>query len=894
MIIDETIYLEHYGTPRHSGRYPWGSGGDPEQSAGGFDLDLVNRLHKDGFSDAEISESLNMTTTELRAKRTIANNARKREQIAEAEKLKEKDLSNSAIGRLMDLNESSVRALLAPGAKEKADALLQTAEMIKEQVAIHKYVDIGKGVENHIKISKERLRSAVAILVEQGYKVYYGRVPQLTGQGTYTTSKYLGGPDSTRQDAYENRFNYKVMTSISDNYGKTYSGDLGQVPSISINPKRLAINYAEDGGSNADGVIYLRPNVSDLSMNNKRYAQVRILVDNTHYLKGMAFYKDDLPDGVDLVFNTNKSNTGNKLDALKKITDDPANPFGAVVKQLREVNSDGTRGKAISAVNIVNEEGDWDKWSRNLSTQVLSKQTPSLAKGQLDVTYENRIAEYNSILEMTNPTVRRKLLKEFSDGTDSASVHLKAASLPRQSTKVILPINSLPENQIYAPSYRDGEVVALVRYPHGGTFEIPELTVNNRHRESKKILGDTVDAVGINARVAERLSGADFDGDTVLVIPNSGAKRLTTTPALEGLKNFNPREKYAQYDGMKVISEKHMQKEMGNVSNLITDMTIRKAPPSEIVRAVRHSMVVIDSYKHKLDYKQSAIDNNISQLKEKYQKPFQEEGKSGASTLISRATSEVRVPMSTPRKAQAGGPIDKATGKLVFTPTGESYVDKSGNVVVRTKTSQRLKETDDARTLSSNTPIERVYADHSNRLKALANKARLDMVNTPLLERSPSAAKTYANEVKQLDSKLTLALQNSPLERRAQAVGNALYIAKLKDNPDMDNTQKKRIKAQLLEEARIRVGAKKEKIVIEPKQWDAIQAGAISDTKLTAILDNADMDVVRKLATPKTVVAMTSAKTRRAENMLNLGYTRAEVADALGVSTSTLDVAIAN
>lgn len=28
---EETDELEHYGTPRHSGRYPWGSGENPYQ-----------------------------------------------------------------------------------------------------------------------------------------------------------------------------------------------------------------------------------------------------------------------------------------------------------------------------------------------------------------------------------------------------------------------------------------------------------------------------------------------------------------------------------------------------------------------------------------------------------------------------------------------------------------------------------------------------------------------------------------------------------------------------------------------------------------------------------------------------------------------------------------------
>ena len=72
------------------------------------------------------------------------------------------------------------------------------------------------------------------------------------------------------------------------------------------------VRYADDVGSDGvkgiekDGVIELRRGVEDLDLNGNRYAQVRILVDGTHYLKGMAVYSDDMPDGVDVVFNTNK------------------------------------------------------------------------------------------------------------------------------------------------------------------------------------------------------------------------------------------------------------------------------------------------------------------------------------------------------------------------------------------------------------------------------------------------------------------------------------------------------------------------------------------------------------------------------------------------------------
>ena len=82
---------------------------------------------------------------------------------------------------------------------------------------------------------------------------------------------------------------------------------------------------------------------------------------------------------------------------------------------------------------------------------------------------------------------------------------------------------------------------------HGGTFEIPELTVNNKNPDAKKVLGNATDAIGISSKVAERLSGADFDGDMVTVIPVNNRVRVKSTPALEGLKNFDPKTQYAYH-----------------------------------------------------------------------------------------------------------------------------------------------------------------------------------------------------------------------------------------------------------------------------------------------------------------------------------------------------------
>jgi predicted transcriptional regulator len=868
---------------------PWGSGGpervstNPNKRNKQF-LDYVDGLRRDGMSEVDIAKGMGISTTRLRAAKSIAKNERRQADQAMAQRLKDKGYSNVAIGKRMGVNESSVRAMLSASEKDKADILVTTANMLKDQVGEKSYIDIGTGVEHHVGVSATKLNTAVARLQEEGYKVYYVKVPQL-GTGLNTTQKVLVGPDVSYSEVYANRDKIKQITNFSEDGGRTY---LGLHPPLKIDPKRVGVTYKEEGGDKADGVIYVRPGVDDLSLGNARYAQVRIAVGDGHYLKGMAMYKEDLPNGVDLMFNTNKSDTGNKLDSMKKISDDPDNPFGATVRQLVKRDSDG-KEQVTSAMNLVNEEGDWSNWSKSLSSQMLSKQPPSLAKAQLDMTFEKRQREFDEINALTNPTVRKKLLESFADETDSAAVHLKAAALPRQGSHVILPINSMSESQIYAPNYRDGERVVLIRYPHGGKFEIPELTVNNNHPEAKRLLGNAKDAVGIHHSVAERLSGADFDGDTVLVIPNNSGK-VKTAPSLEGLKNFDPKTAYPGYPGMKVMSARTKQIEMGVVSNLITDMTIRQANNNEIAAAVRHSMVVIDAEKHGLNYRQSAIDNNIAALKEKYQD--QGGARYGASTLISRATSEVRVDERKPRPAAQGGPIDKETGKKVYQNTGESYINKDGKLIIKSTKSQKLAETDDAHTLSSGTPIERIYADHSNKLKTMANNARLAAVNTPSLTYSPSAKKVYANEVETLNAKLNNALRNAPLERQAQVIANTIVKIKRDARPDMDATELKKVKAQALNEARNRMGAKKEQIVFTDREWQAIQAGAISDSKLKAMLSNADLDRVKQLATPQQKVLMTSTKTNRAQTMLNSGYTRAEVADALGVSLSTLDRAL--
>jgi len=609
MHVNEDDYLAHYGILRKSGRYPWGSGEEVSFNNKSFS-DYVKDMKRQGISDTEIAKCVGMNTTEFRAIKSIVANEEKQLNYARASQLKAKGMSNAAIGEALGgRNESYVRSLLAPGVKEKTDILQTTADMLKQEVAKNKYVDVGLGVEDLIGVSTNTLSTSVALLKAEGYQVHPVNVDQAT-TGLPTRYKILVAPGVTQKEAFMNRDKISTPGVVSTDHGRSY---LGIYPPLKISPDRVGVVYKKDGGADADGVTYVRPGVPDVSMGKSSYAQVRIAVGDTHYIKGMAVYKDNLPDGIDLLFNTNKDSTGNKLDALKTVEDDPANPFGAQLKaggQLVERGKDG-KVRVLSVMNKINEEGDWNNWSDNLSSQVLSKQSSSLAKAQLAKVYDKKAKEFDEVMALNNPIVKKKLLEELANSADSSANHLKAAALKDQKTHIILPVTSMPENQVYAPNYTSGDRVALLRFPHAGRFEIPELTVNNNHPEAKRMLKQAVDAIGIHPKVAERLSGADFDGDFVLVIPNNSGK-IKTSPALAGLKDFDPRAQYKKYEGMPVMTDKQKGLEMGNISNLITDMTIHKASPDQLARAVKHSMVVIDAQKHELNYKQSAIDNGIS------------------------------------------------------------------------------------------------------------------------------------------------------------------------------------------------------------------------------------------------------------------------------------------
>ena len=848
---------------------------------------------------------MGLTTTQYRTQKSLAKDERRALDVARARSLREDRKSLNEIAAIMGFsNDSSVRSLLNENSEARMNQAKKTAEFLKKQIEEKGMIDVGTGVERELGISKEKLNQALYILEQEGYPVYGGGVPQVTNPGKQTNIKVICPPGTEHREIYNFENVHSLSDYVSHDGGETY--DPKYVYPKSMDSSRIQIRYAEDGGTQKDGVVEIRRGVDDLSLGESHYAQVRILVDGTHYIKGMAIYSDDLPDGVDVVFNTNKKTgtpmLGPKNDTvLKPIGKDPDNPFGSLIKdgivdpddptskkggQSYYYDKDGK--KQLSLINKRAEEGDWGEWSDHLPSQFLSKQSMTLIKKQLGLATADKQAEFDEICSLTNPTVKKALLKSFADDCDSAAVHLQAAALPRQKYQVILPITSMKDNEVYAPNYRNGEQVALIRFPHGGTFEIPVLTVNNKQADAKRILGNAMDAVGINSKVAERLSGADFDGDTVMVIPTGGKVKITSTRALEGLEGFDPKLEYGGKPEGSFKTMRNTQTEMGKISNLITDMTLRGAVPEELARAVRHSMVVIDAEKHHLDYKQSEIDNGIASLKKKYQGSYDEDGRyhEGAATLISRAKSETSV-----LKRKGSPIINPETGEQTYKEVYEEYTDKNGRTRVRTQASTKMAETKDAFTLVSDadTPQERAYATYANEMKSLANRARKEMLSTGKIAYSASAKETYQEEVDHLMAQLNVALRNAPRERQAQVIANATVAAKKQENPDMTRSEIKKASQQALTAARTTVGASRETISISDREWEAIQAGAISENRLTQIINNVDIDTLRQRATPRSTTVLSTAKVNKIASMSASGYSTAEIAEALGVSTSTVN-----
>lgn len=907
---DEDLFLAHYGRAkedgapgRGSGRYPKGSGENPNQHVQykAWSYEATQDLRKQGLSDKEIADYFGLTQADFRRKQSVAKNEKIAQDRALVKKLREeRQMSFRAIEEKTGISASQARALLKDSVEKKLQKDQDTMDILRKEIETKGHIDVGSGVEQYLGVPDTKLKQMVKNLSDEGYVLSHPKVEQ-AGTGYNTSLLVLSKKDTPKGYIYNHIDEIKTIDDLHVVDDGEHKVAVPKHDPVSLDSSRLAVVYAEQGGSDKDGMIELRRGVKDLSIGDNNYAQVRIAVDGHHYLKGMAVYSDNLPPGVDVRFNTSKhegtpimNEDPNGKSVLKPMKGEGLNAFGAtIVRQNDWTDDDGTKHQGL--LNIVKDAGAWGDQQKTLASQMLSKQSPELAKRQLGIDFDARKQQYDDICALTNPAVKQKMLYAFAEECDAAAVHLKGAAMPRQAWNVILSAPTLKENEIYAPQFKDGETVVCIRYPHEGKYQIPQLIVNNKNPEARAMIGtDASDAVCIHPKSAAKLSGADFDGDTVLVIPNNaqpnGKRLIQTSPTLKGLEDFDAKESYPGYPGMKVMTHAQTQKEMGVISNLITDMTLQGATEAELVRATKHANCVIDAEKHKLNWRLSEKENGIAQLKEKYQPKDPVTGEGGAQTLLSRAKNPIYVDR---RKTNQEYKIDPETGKKIWNKA-DPWIDKEGNEHFYQQKSYKMYETEDARELISkaNTKIENVYADYANECKRLANQARYELKHTPNLEYNKEAAKEYAEEVNHLKAQLNTALKNSPRERQAQILANARVQSKIAAKKAVgDEPTKAEIRkwtAQAIEPARKEVGAKKTRVTFSDREWEAIQKGAIPHTQLVKILNNADEKDYKARATPKERTVMTSAKIAKAKNLAKAGYTLDEISSYLGVSASTI------
>lgn len=945
--VGREIILKHYGVKRKSGRYPW----DPSLHLPKNYKFIEDRdeMKKRGLSDNEIAKQMGLSTTVYRSKVTIAKEELKQYNMQRISKLQSEGMIIDDIAKTIGTTGQTVRNYLdeiknpnksARAQRVQTEAVAQTLE---DAVKRSKYIDVGKGVEIQMGISKEKLKSGLNALVESGeYEVHNLRIAQVTDKNNSTPVKVLTKKGVERSEIYKNMDKVRPVEEFAINGDARMFQQMERPKSIGWD--RVHIRYAipegqkghgtNDDGAMMDGAMFLRPGVKDLNLGKASYAQVRIAVGDTHYLKGMALYGTEemfkgIPKGTDIIFNTNKTANKTPQEVLKELKKNPEggapidgpNPFGATVKRQNTLVDSkgnpvykpgvkdrfGNKVPQIGSVNIVNEEGDWGSWSKALSAQFLSKQPTTVVHERLKATMKQVQDEYESIQKVTNPVIKKQLMESFVSDLESKQVHMKAAAPKGFQGHVILPVPDMKENEVYAPNYKNGEKVVLIRYPHGGRFEIPELTVNNNSVARKMISKDSPDAIGIHPKVASKMSGADFDGDTAYVIPNNKGK-FKSRDSLKELKNFDP-NMYADKPGtFTPITKRYQQTLMGVVSNLITDMTLQGAPSNEIARAVKHSMVVIDAEKHKLNYKRSAEENGIDALMKRYMthvdkvkygdlerynpktrrvdkvidpdklKKDLTPGKeyTSASTIISRHKQSV---ITDGYQVEVPDPKSKSGGtKMVWRNKKETYLVnmvKDANVFLGPNA----------------TKTEHHYADYINELKAFKNKVDSEMSGIKMPARDPKAAKIYAEEVLSMKDKVNQVKINRIKERQAQRmaeVSSKAEIARRSEDEVLKKDEISRIKQQALNKARSMVGAERTPVTITDDEWDAVQSNAVSGTLLKELVSFMDDSQLKSLATPRANKQMTDARKSKAKALLANGYTIAQVAEALGVSSSTI------
>lgn len=87
---------------------------------------------------------------------------------------------------------------------------------------------------------------------------------------------------------------------------------------------------------------------------------------------------------------------------------------------------------------------------------------------------------------------------------------------------------------------------------------------------------------------------------------------------LHSLNHFDPIASYPHVSDALVLDSENREQELANITSLLVEMIMKSAGPFDMARVVRHSMVILDAEKHKLNYSLSFVDNGIEELIKKY------------------------------------------------------------------------------------------------------------------------------------------------------------------------------------------------------------------------------------------------------------------------------------
>ena len=249
--------LLHYGKPRRSGRYPWGSGEDPQRSKDL--LSKIDELRGKGMKETEIASELGMNTSELRSAISWAGNERKRVLQESVVSRKERGDSNTKIANDLGMSESSVRNYLKTKDTIQTKQVNNVADALKKGVSENEFLDIGVGVERQIGVSRAKLKAAVNKLKEEGYTEHDIYVKRLTDPSKYTTVRVLT-KEKDLEVVKANSDKIKSLESYTEDGGTTMKDP---PPIKHVSWDRVDIRYKEDGGIDKDGVIELRRGVKD-------------------------------------------------------------------------------------------------------------------------------------------------------------------------------------------------------------------------------------------------------------------------------------------------------------------------------------------------------------------------------------------------------------------------------------------------------------------------------------------------------------------------------------------------------------------------------------------------------------------------------------------------------